>query len=74
MKYEQMYRCKECGKIYEQKKLKTVCPKCGNIMMGKNVFGERIPGCGNTQIIIAKKKLFKYQIKEVVKDCTLINP
>ena len=66
--YREVYRCKECGKIYGNR-IQYICDKCGAGIGIKNpeilqVFGvDEVTLTDKCEKIIAKKTLFGWKVK-----------
>lgn len=63
MGYKDVWKCLECGKIYDSILPPIVCPKCGTRLLTiRN--GKPVAIATHCRWIIAKKQFFRWKEKE----------
>jgi DNA-directed RNA polymerase subunit RPC12/RpoP len=60
MGYREVYRCKECGKIYER--YPVICEKCGERLVTEGFFDDY--KTESLEVIVAKRTLFGWKVRE----------
>ena len=63
MGYKDVWKCLECGKIYDSILPPIVCPKCGTrLLTSRN--GKPVAIATHCRWVIAKKQFFRWKEKE----------
>ena len=61
--YREVFRCKECGKIYENG-IPYICQKCGTKIGTETPIILAVALTDNCENVIAKKTLFGWKVNE----------
>ena len=67
-RWVEVFRCKECGKIFKDK-IPSLCPKCGEHLCRSDgfmllIWGGRLRDPNKCEKVVARRRIFGWQIRQ----------